>query len=1016
MADGQIIIDINADPSEYRRALDRLRSATRSAAGSMSDSLKSAGASISGIGDALTVGITTPLSVGAAAAGKFSYEALKSAEQVDIAFGTMLGPQKGKEMLEDLYDFAASTPFEVRGLSSATQKMLAYGFSAEDVIPLLTSVGDATAGLGAGQEGIDAVTRAMGQMQAKGKVMSEEMLQLTEAGIPAWQYLADEITDGDIPAAMEEVTYGFVSADTAIAALQKGMDRDFGGMMSKQAKTLTGIVSNMSDAVYKAVIQAKDTEGYDELTDALAEVSEQIGPFVESLLPILEDLLEGAAGMARGAAGAMEEFSQMSEEGRRGVVNLVAGAAALGPTMSVAGRVLQAAGTAAGSFGGGVDKAKSAASKAKSGVSSLAKNVDKAALAFQVSRAYGDSFAASLGAAGSQMAGAAKQSTLLQKGLGLLKTGLAGLGVGAAVAGVALFASSMLDAKKRSDDLSKATDGLADAVSGASAAASAAGGGVAEYGAAAGSSAKSVDELIRSQAAWVDELNAREGDLQGSLATMDAYGETIEDLAGRSDLTAGEQAKLQAAVDGFNDACGTSLEVAQDAGGAYQVMSDGAALANDEIARLIQTQKAQAQVEVYQQGYADALEQEADAAATLAEATQRQAEAQERYNEAAAAGWSTDALQQYAYELDNANARLEEAQRLHDGAAEALSGFEGKMTLAQMAAENLDGGFAALIADNSLLQSTLLQNGFSLEQFRASMEQTGISVESFQQLNAEQMAQLAQNYDGTITSITGQMQQFGADAGFLGTDAGQRFSSGLSGTSWQALEAAAQVCGTSAAELAKLASDAGMSGDEAVQAYAEGILAGKDPTSYSSEVVSSAAAGQLESLRSRTLQWGADAGNNFASGILAAKMAAIDAASQIASSIADILGHSVAKRGPLHVGGKGEALWGEHAAVNFASGFAAASPAITRAVGGALGGMARMMDSAAASGWSVPSGWAGSASYHARGGGYAEMARSLDALGRRVDAMADRLERAICRPSELTVNRREFGRMVKGAM
>lgn len=1016
MADGQIIIDINADPSEYQRALDRLRSNTRSAAGSISDSLKSAGSSISGIGDALTVGITAPLAVGAGAAGKFSYEALRSAEQVDIAFGTMLGPQKGKEMLEDLYDFAASTPFEVQGLASATQKMLAYGFSAEDVIPLLTSVGDATAGLGAGQEGIDSVTRAMGQMQAKGKVMSEEMLQLTEVGIPAWQYLADEITGGDIPAAMEEVTYGFVSADTAIAALQKGMDRDFGGMMSRQASTLTGIISNMGDAAYKAVVQAKDTEGYDELTDALAEVADEIGPFVESLLPILEDLLQGVAGVARGAAGAMEDFSNMSEESRRGIVNLVAGAAGVGPAMSVAGRALQAAGTAAGAFGGGVDKAKSAASKAKSGISSLAKNVDKAALAFQVSRAYGDSFATSLGAAGSQMAGAAKQSTLLQKGLGLLKTGLAGLGVGAAVAGVALFATAMIEAKQRSDNLSKATDGLADAVSGASAAASAAGGGISEFGAAAGSSAQSVDELIESQAAWADELTARESDLQGSLATIDAYGSAIEGLAGRTDLTAEEQARLQAAVDGVNDACGTSWEVAQDAGGAYQVMSDGAALAADEISKLIDAQKAQAQVEVYQQDYAEAMKQEAEAADTLAQARANAQAALERYNDAVAAGASGDYAQSLYDNYVRLNDEAGEAQRLYDGAAGALSGYEEKMTLAQMAAENLDGGFAALIAGNSLMQTTLMQNGFSLEQFRGAMEQTGVSVESFRQLNADQMAQLAQNYDGTIASITGQMQQFGVDAGFLGTDAGQRFSSGLSGTSWAALEAAAKVSGVSAAELAKLASDAGMSGDEAVQAYAEGIMLGKDPSAYSAEVVESAAAGELESLKSRTWAWGSEAGDNFASGVLSAKKAAADAALAIASGIASVLGHSVPKSGPLRAGGKGEALWGEHAATNFAAGFASAAPAITSAVSGALGGMARAMDSAAASGWSAAPGWAGLSAYSARGGEYAETARSIDDLGRRVDSMADRLERAIGMPSELTVNRREFGRMVKGVM
>ena len=80
----------------------------------------------------------------------------------------MLGPERAKQMIADLTDFAKKTPFEMSGLTDATQKLLAYGFTAEDVIPTLTAIGDATAALGSGQEGIDACTRAIGQMQAKG--------------------------------------------------------------------------------------------------------------------------------------------------------------------------------------------------------------------------------------------------------------------------------------------------------------------------------------------------------------------------------------------------------------------------------------------------------------------------------------------------------------------------------------------------------------------------------------------------------------------------------------------------------------------------------------------------------------------------------------------------------------------------------------------------------------------------------------------------------------------------------
>jgi tape measure domain-containing protein len=48
----------------------------------------------------------------------------------------------------------------------------------------MTAIGDAVAGVGGGADAIDRVSLAIGQMQAKGRVQSEELLQLAEAGVP----------------------------------------------------------------------------------------------------------------------------------------------------------------------------------------------------------------------------------------------------------------------------------------------------------------------------------------------------------------------------------------------------------------------------------------------------------------------------------------------------------------------------------------------------------------------------------------------------------------------------------------------------------------------------------------------------------------------------------------------------------------------------------------------------------------------------------------------------------------
>lgn len=169
-------------------------------------------------------------------------------EQASIAFETMLGSaEKAQAFLDDMKSFAKTTPFEYPDLLTASRRLIALGFSADEVLPMLTNVGDAVAGLGGGKEMIDRVTLALGQMKAKGNVQAEEMMQLAENGIAAWDMLAKKI-GVDIPTAMKMVEKREVSAAVGISAIMEGLTSDFGGMMEKQSHTWSGMISNLKDS------------------------------------------------------------------------------------------------------------------------------------------------------------------------------------------------------------------------------------------------------------------------------------------------------------------------------------------------------------------------------------------------------------------------------------------------------------------------------------------------------------------------------------------------------------------------------------------------------------------------------------------------------------------------------------------------------------------------------------------------------------------------------------------------
>ena len=164
-----------------------------------------------------------------------------------IGFETMLkSKKKAMKFMDSAKKFASVTPFDTSAVVSNAQRMLAYGFSDKDIIPDLTKIGNASAALGAGEEGISRVSRALGQIKTNGRLNAEDMNQLTDVGINAWKYLAD--AEGKSIAKIREMSQkGEISGDKAVNTILNGL-KEFDGMMDKTSNsTVSGLMSNIKD-------------------------------------------------------------------------------------------------------------------------------------------------------------------------------------------------------------------------------------------------------------------------------------------------------------------------------------------------------------------------------------------------------------------------------------------------------------------------------------------------------------------------------------------------------------------------------------------------------------------------------------------------------------------------------------------------------------------------------------------------------------------------------------------------
>jgi len=193
---------------------------------------------------AVSAGIVAGLGKAVRAAGDL--------QQTEVGFKTMLGSaEAARAKIEELQAFAAGSPFDFGQSAKGAQQLLAMGVSAQELIPIMQGVGNATAAAGGDTEVFLRAIRSVGQIKTKGVLQGDELLQLSEAGIPAVKILQEEL--GLTTDQVRNIGKAGITSEEAIEALTKGFNKRFGGAMEAQNRTLGGSFSNLTDSVNRAL-------------------------------------------------------------------------------------------------------------------------------------------------------------------------------------------------------------------------------------------------------------------------------------------------------------------------------------------------------------------------------------------------------------------------------------------------------------------------------------------------------------------------------------------------------------------------------------------------------------------------------------------------------------------------------------------------------------------------------------------------------------------------------------------
>lgn len=246
MADYTLSAKITGDATGFDRAIkDAERSAGnfQKTIGDMGKKLSSAGKSLQSAGKKITMATTA--FAGIAAIG-VKYNA--TMETYATSFEVMTGSaEKAAEVVDELKDIAASTPFEMPELAETTQLLMNYGFTADDALDKMTMLGDISQG---SADKMNRIATAYGQMSSAGKVSLEDVKQMIEAGFNPLQEIS-ESTGESMESLYDRISAGTISVDEITASMQRSTSE--GGRyfqsMEKQSLTFSGQMSTLKDNV-----------------------------------------------------------------------------------------------------------------------------------------------------------------------------------------------------------------------------------------------------------------------------------------------------------------------------------------------------------------------------------------------------------------------------------------------------------------------------------------------------------------------------------------------------------------------------------------------------------------------------------------------------------------------------------------------------------------------------------------------------------------------------------------------
>lgn len=214
-------------------------------------------------------------------------EATGKMQQLQIALSTILQDKsKAEQLIADIVQFAAKTPFNLDDVATGAKQLLAYGSSADNVVNELSMLGDVASGL---QIPIGQLIYLYGTLRTQGRAMTVDIRQFAGRGIPIYEELAKVlgVSKDQVGELVKEGKVGFKEVEQAFKNMTSEGGK-FANLMESSAGTWPQRLSNIEDTLFQKM---------NEFGNKYKEVFEFGIGTAEDLVESLDDVLSIMGGL-----------------------------------------------------------------------------------------------------------------------------------------------------------------------------------------------------------------------------------------------------------------------------------------------------------------------------------------------------------------------------------------------------------------------------------------------------------------------------------------------------------------------------------------------------------------------------------------------------------------------------------------------------------------------------------------------------------------------------------------------